>query len=447
MHNRSIYSTMYGLQAFVSIFSILLASTNSAPALADSSPQVLPLSSDGTFSFEILRVLAHARYGGSDVAEVLTAANKIVPGNFTSFSLAFHDLANRVRSRAEGLDAKQYPVSVRDDLFAASNYYRAADFFIHGDWEDPNIKDLWVQQTACFDTAFSLLPVPGRRVTLKGDGFDIPAIFYAVDPHGSRTKRPTLIVGNGYDGSQEEMLHVTGFAALERGWNVITYEGPGQLTVRRDQDLGFIVEWEKVVTPVVNHLSTLPEVDMSRVVIYGYSFGGWLAARAAAFEHRISAVVAIDGIYSTGQSFLGQLPPALLSLYKSGNKTAFDTALNTALASGKAPTSLRWGVEQGLWSFNTRSGFDLLHKAEKMTLDGLRNKIKVPIFVGAAEHEQNFKGQPEQVKAAFGNQATYFPFGAIDGAGEHCQVGAAVWLNQVVFGWLHGVLGERKDTE
>ncbi len=434
---------MYGFQRFVSISSLLLASTTPWPASADS---ILPLNPDSTFAFEILRVLGHARYGGSDVAEVLTAANTIVPGNFSSFSSAFHSLANRVRARADGVDAKKYPISVRDDLFAASNYYRAADFYIHGDWEDPAIKELWVQQTACFDKALALLPVPGRRVTLKGDGFDIPAIFYAVDPPNSRghTKRPTLIVGNGYDGSQEEMLHVTGLAALERGWNVITYEGPGQPTVRRDQDLGFIVEWEKVVTPVVDHLSTLPEVDMSRLVLYGYSFGGWLATRAAAFEHRLKAVVAIDGVYSPGEGFLAQLPPPLLSLYKSGNKTAFDAAVTSALASGKAPTSLRWGVEQGLWSFKLRSGYDFLRKAANMTLQGLTDRIQVPVFVGAAENESNFKGQPEMVKAALGERATLFAFKAADGAGEHCQVGAAVLLNQAVFGWLDGVVGMGK---
>lgn len=437
---------MYGLQSFVSISGVLLASIQPWPALADSGAQVLPLSSDSAFAFEILRVLGHARYGGSDVAEVLTAANGIAPGNFSSFSSAFHNLADRVRSRADGVDAKKYPVSVRDDLFAASNYYRAADFYLHGDWEDPEIKNLWVQQTAAFDKALSLLPIPGRRVTLKGDGFDIPAIFYAADPSNSRgqTKRPTLIVCNGYDGSQEEMLHVTGFAALERGWNVITYEGPGQPTVRRDQDLGFIIEWEKVVTPVVDHLSTLPEVDMSRVALYGYSFGGWLATRAAAFEHRIQAVVAIDGIYSPGEGFLNQLPPSLLSLYNSGNKSAFDAALTSASASPKAPTSLRWGVEQGLWSFKLRSGYDFLRKATNMTMQGLTDKITVPVFVGAAENEQNFKGQPERLKAALGDRATYFPFNAVDGAGEHCQVGAAVVLNQAVFGWLDGVFGMGK---
>lgn len=439
---------MYSLHFLLPIVGILVASVHPVPALAASSPQVLPLNPDSTFSFEVLRLLGHARYGGSDVAEVLTAANGIAPGNFSSFSSAYHALADRVYARTNGVDAKSYPVSVRDDLFAASNYYRAADFFLHGNWQNPEINSLWTQQTASFDQALALLPIPGRRVTLKGDGFDIPAIFYAAGSPGSRdkTKRPTLIMGNGYDGSQEEMLHVSGFAALERGWNVITYEGPGQPTVRREQDLGFIVEWERVVTPVVDHLSTLPEVDMSRVALYGYSFGGWLATRAAAFEPRINAVVAIDGVYSPGEAFLSQLPPALKSLYQSGNRSAFDATVNAALASPHTPTSLRWGVEQGLWSFKIRSSYDFLHKAANMTLEGLTDKIKVPVFVGAAENEGFFRGQPEKVKAALGDRATYFPFVAADGAGEHCQVGAAAWLNEVVFDWLGGVLGAGKEA-
>lgn len=79
-----------------------------------------------------------------------------------------------------------------------------------------------------------------------------------------------------------------------------------------------------------------------------------------------------------------------------------------------------------------------------MTIKGLTDKTKVPVFVGAAENEQNFKGQPEQLKAALGDQATLFPFRAVDRAGEHCQVGAAVFLNEVVFSWLGGVLGMGK---
>jgi cephalosporin-C deacetylase-like acetyl esterase len=96
---------------------------------------------------------------------------------------------------------------------------------------------------------------------------------------------------NGFDGSQEEMLHVCGFAALERDFNVLTFEGPGQPTVVHEQDLGSRHDWEQVVTPAVNHCEAVADIDASRLGLIGLSFGGYLAPRAAAFEPRIRAVV------------------------------------------------------------------------------------------------------------------------------------------------------------
>ncbi|MEI9995026.1 MAG: alpha/beta fold hydrolase [Rhizomicrobium sp.] len=116
---------------------------------------------------------------------------------------------------------------------------------------------------------------------------------------------------NGYDGSQEEMLHVSGLAALARGFNVVAFEGPGQPTVIRDQGLAFIDDWDKVVSPVVDWCETQPGMDASRIGLLGYSFGGWLVARAATRERRIAAVACIDGILDAGQAFTDVLPPPL----------------------------------------------------------------------------------------------------------------------------------------
>jgi dienelactone hydrolase len=93
------------------------------------------------------------------------------------------------------------------------------------------------------------------------------------------------------------MLHVFGFRALERGFNVITFEGPRQPSVVRNQQLGFINEWEKVVSPLVDYCETQSAVDSSKLTLLGYSFGGFLAPRAAAFEKRLSAVVCVDGVF------------------------------------------------------------------------------------------------------------------------------------------------------
>ena len=274
----------------------------------------------------------------------------------------------------------------------------------------------------------------------KNKEFEIPAILYRPEGGNHGKKRPTLIVGNGYDGSQEEMLHVNVYAALERGWNVITYEGPGQPTVRREpQSLGFITEWEKVVSPVIDYLEKVPEVDMRQLAIFGYSFGGFLAPRAAAFEKRIKAVVAIDGVFSAGEAFLSQLPLQFVEMYEKGDREGLDNAVDAILSGPDVPSEFRWGVEQGLWSFKIRSPFDFLRKAQEMTMANLTQKIQVPVFVGNAESEVFFRGQPRKLADALGTMATYHEFKDEEAAGSHCQVGAAVRMNEVVFGWLNEV--------
>jgi dienelactone hydrolase len=51
-----------------------------------------------------------------------------------------------------------------------------------------------------------------------------------------------------------------------------------------------------------------PEVGESRVGLLGLSMGGLLAPRAAAFEHRLAACVAVDGIHELGATVLSHFP-------------------------------------------------------------------------------------------------------------------------------------------
>lgn len=398
------------------------------------------LSSDESFHFELLRTISHARYFGADVGEVLHAASRITPGDFESFYTVFNNLASQVNSQADNIDRTKYPVSARDAYFRASTYYRAADFYLHGNPEDARINDLWEKQTAAFNNAIALMPIPGKRILLQGEGFKIPAIFYAADNDHSKAK-PTIIMGNGYDGAQEEMLHSCGFAALERGFNVITYEGPGQPSVRRDQKLGFITEWEKVVSPVFDYLETLPEVDCKRVALIGFSMGGFLALRAAAFEHRLAAAIAIDGVYDVFQAYSNAMGPQGRKLLESQDPSVLDNFMKGLIASGHAPTSMRWGLEQGLWSFAVTSSSEFMNRTRSMTLKGIANQIRCPVWVGEAEDDLFFKGQPAMVKDALGEKATLVTLTESDAAEHHCHVGANSLMNQHVYDWFQDVIG------
>ena len=295
-------------------------------------------------------MVAHARYRGSDTAEVLSLASKIKPGDMESWHDAFLPLAQRAEASA-GAASKPHQASRRisraDRLFAASNYYRAVDFFLHGHPEDERIDKLWKKQIECFNEALKELG-NGVRHTLKANEFDVPIIYFKAQtsPIGPPSRRPTIILGNGYDGAMEEMMHVSGFAALERGYNVILYEGPGQPTVRRDQNLGFIHDWERVVNPVVDFAVAQQDVDTSKIALLGYSFGGVLCVRAAAFEHRLAAAVAIDGIFDF--NCRARLPEFLGKIWDEGKMEEFDSRFSEVEFNPNVPTDARWGFQQGI---------------------------------------------------------------------------------------------------
>lgn len=395
---------------------------------------MLTLNPDPTFQYELLRILGTSRDRGADIGEVLAIAGQIIPGDFESWYRHFRELADHVQSTVES-EPIRHAVSLRNAMFRAASYYRAADFFLHGDSGDVRILETWSRATACFNVALALLEYPNERLTLDAKGFDVPAILYR--PADDGAPRPTLLLVNGFDGSQEEMLHVIGLAALERGFNVMTFEGPGQPTVLRTQDLGFIPDWDLVVAPVVTYCEKLACVDPTRIALLGYSFGGFLAPRAAVYERRLAAVVSMDGIFDVYQSFAGALPSELRKLLEDGRRDELNRAVKVAASTN---TGLRWGVEHGCWAFQVATPYEFFERVRPMHLRELARLIQTPVLVCEAENDHAFHGQPAQLARALGPYVTYRRLTAADAAGEHCHVGASDFAQRVVMDWLEDVL-------
>jgi alpha-beta hydrolase superfamily lysophospholipase len=388
------------------------------------------LSADPSFDFNLLRWMGTAPYHGADVAEVLALASRLTAGDFESWYSEFSSLAGHVAS--EGWqDRPASPVTLRDRAFRAAAYYRAADFYLHGNPGDPRIKTTWAHATDQFDRAIAELVPAGERVTMTADGFGIPAIVYRASRDS--TPRPAVLMFNGFDGSQEEMLHVSGFAALERGFHVVTFEGPGQPTVLREQGLGFRHDWEAVVSPVVDFGQTVPEIDAARLALLGLSFGGYLAPRAAAFEPRIAAVITIDGLFDGYESVTILLTPEIRALLDTGDAAGFNAAVRRAM---EHDTGLRWYIEQGLWAFRAGTPYELYDRARLYSLDGVVDKIACPVLVCQATADHFNPGQAERLATALGDRATLRPFTAGESAAAHAHPGAWVLMNGVVFDWL-----------
>lgn len=251
---------------------------------------------DESFSFETLRTACFAGYGGADLGEVLVTARAIGDGDEASWHREWRATAERVEAAGRRALAGGHRVSAREDLLRASNYYRTSEFYLRDNpFDDTDAKDASQRARATFAAAAELMDTPVEAVAIPYEDTTLPGYLFLVDDSG--IPRPTVVFTSGFDSIVEEAYVAVAAAALRRGYNCLAYDGPGQGAALREQRLFFRPDWEHVLTPVIDYAYTRPEIDRDRIALHGYSLGGLLVARAAAFEHRVAAVVADGGLY------------------------------------------------------------------------------------------------------------------------------------------------------
>ena len=136
---------------------------------------------DETFAFELLRTMGHAAAGAADIGECLAAASRMQDGDVESWHREWLALADRVRREAEDSAAGGHAVSARGGFLRASNYYRAAEFFLHEDAADPRLLATWRASRDAFARAVPLLPHPAEAVAFPYEGTTLAGYLYRAD--------------------------------------------------------------------------------------------------------------------------------------------------------------------------------------------------------------------------------------------------------------------------
>ena len=392
-----------------------------------------------SFSFETLRAAGFANYGGAELGEVLVTAAAIRDGDEADWHREWKATANRVADLGERAEAAGHRVSAREAFLRASNYYRTAEFFLREHPAgDPEVTALSARSRDTFAAAARLLDTPVRAVRIPYLDTTLPGYLYLVDDSG--TPRPTVVYNNGYDSTLEESYFAIAAAALSRGYNVLAFDGPGQGGALRDQGLVFRPDWEAVITPVLDFALTRPEIAPGAIALFGYSLGGYLVARAAAFEHRVAAIVLDDGVFDFSAAFRDSLPPFLSGWIGEGHD---DAALPVLAMLMQVNVHLRWAMNNGVWAMGVASPAELIRKSAAYTLDGVADRIECPTLILDAENDQFLKGQPQLVEKALSAPTTLVTLTSPEGAGEHCHMGAMSRAHGVIFDWLDETLRVR----
>lgn len=165
----------------------------------------------------------------------------------------------------------------------------------------------------CAQTSFSPSDVTSRRATVSSEGIALAAEVYQHRAQAGKP-RPTIVLCHGWGGEAAGLRRTaTAFAAVGytaiafdyRGWG----ESGGRLVLSKPQaprrdgrpftaevvELREVVHpWEHVqdITSVIAWAIAQPEVDATKLGLWGTSYGGGHVLFVTAYDPRIKAVVA-----------------------------------------------------------------------------------------------------------------------------------------------------------
>ena len=403
-----------------------------------STPATVLIFETGQFSFQALRTIGYSVNGGADIGECLSTCSRIVDGDTESWYSEWFATAGRVESKADSFLAQEQTVSAMECYFRASGYYRTAEFFLHTDPGDPRIVETWERSRDTFLAAADLSNRTILPVEIPFEGGSLPGYLCLVDDSGEL--RPLILAHSGFDGTKEELYFSIGAPAVARGYNCLLFEGPGQGEVIRLQHIPFRPDWESVVSPVVDYAVELPFVDKERIVLIGYSMGGYFAPRAVTREHRITACVANGGLYSVYESVLCNNPPGLDAILDDGEASLeYDSTIYALMEEN---LYVEWYYSNGMWTFDADSPSELIRTMRTYTLRDCVTDISCEMLILDSEHDTNTQGQAIMLYDSLNCPKEYILFTEEEGADEHCQMGAISVSNERIFNWLNPVLNQ-----
>lgn len=420
--------------------------TGTAPA-GGPTPGVMTLFKDPAYNFSGLLALGASGQGSAEVGEVLTAVNSINKAGLSAqtYVETFRKLGDRLMGAPEG--AKPDEQTTRFRALRAAQYYAQALFFVLGS-DDPGSEErLYRAGRGAWDKFCGLCDPAAVKANVPYEKTPLPVWFFR--PDESTTRRPTVILTNGSDGQNVDMWTYGVQAALERGWNALVYDGPGQGQLLFVDRVVFTPAWEKVVTPIVDWLAARPDVDPERIALTGLSMGGDLAPRAAAFENRIAALVAMPGCVEPWLGFPSEIRGILQPSKEKTNNIWNKEVVPELRADDAATIKKRFEPFSVQAMLGAREGkmftdfYTPAKRVEALTITDVVGRIKAPTLVLDYDFEQFYPGQPRQLFDNLTSPKEYVKLTAATGAQLHCSPMAPQQHCEVVFDWLDQTLSVR----
>jgi 2,6-dihydroxypseudooxynicotine hydrolase len=194
------------------------------------------------------------------------------------------------RELGEQAEAQSHLLTAGEHFTRAGLCYHFAKFLFVNDLDQ--MRAAHQAAVACRTAALPYLRPPGQRVEIPFEGTVLPGNLRL--PAGVIGAPPLLLMAPGLDSAKEEM-HSVESLFLDRGVATLAFDGPGQ--GEAEYDLPIRGDYEVPVSAIVDWAEQRDDIDPGRIAIWGVSLGGYYAPRAAAFDSRLKACIALAGPY------------------------------------------------------------------------------------------------------------------------------------------------------
>lgn len=396
--------------------------------------------------FQCVRALSYQLYAGASTGECLRVMQLIKDRGSSrdAWVNSWREQRQLSQRLGEQALAQGHPISARSFFLRAYNYLRAAEFFFdRKSYGAQAHRDLYRESVASFDAAIPLFDRPVEKIAIPFlPGIAMPGYFFKA-ASGSE-KRPSIIISGGGDSFGEESYFTGGAPeALARGLNVLVFHGPGQRGLLHEYpDQVHRPDSEVQIGKVIDYALSRPDVDGKRLGLYGYSFGGYLAPRAAAFDHRVKALAANTFIRDVHEGMIG-LVNSMVPLALRGRDVG--PIVEQIMQKNWVVAAM---VEQTMfWDFGTNTVDAMLDFMRPFTRVGLEQRISCPTLCtsGTGEGEMAVN-QAHQMFDALTCPKTFLALTEELGADEHVGMNNITYTASVIFDWFCDVFAGRLEV-
>lgn len=362
------------------------------------------------FSYQFRRGLGETQEGGGAVSEVFQAASRIDPTSEESWHQEWKRIADRNFARAVSEENAGHIRTAINCYMRAADYFRQAEFFLQPD--DPRRLETFTMMERSSHGFLRNLNPAGEVLEIPYEnGATLPAYF--VRAPFPIEKQPVLICMGGLDSIKDEMWFMQAHGCLQRGISVLMIDGPGQGGALRRQGLKNRPDTEVPIGYCIDYLETRSDVDTSKIAVCGSSLGGYYAARAGCYEHRLAACISHGAVFAITDMW-GNAPE--------------DHGLATHIK----------------WVFGKPSMRESMEKARAFTLEGHLENMRCPYLVMHGGHDVLTVSQARKVYdygISKGVRCTLRLLEAEETGAEHCQHDNPTIGQEILADWLADQFG------